>query len=70
MEPIRLTIERAGAPGAAAAVEDALRMVPGVLSARVQPHGNDVVVEAADNVDPEELIAAAQKAGFTATLAG
>jgi copper chaperone CopZ len=70
MEPIRLTIERAGAPGAATAVEEALRMVPGVVSVRVQPHGADVVVEAADNVDPEDLIAAAQKAGFVVTLAG
>jgi hypothetical protein len=70
MEPIRLTIERGDKPGAAAEVENALRMVPGVLSVRLQPHGADVVVEAADSVAPDELIAAARKAGYVATLSG
>ncbi len=69
MEPIRLEIPGLAA-GGADAVENALRMVPGVLSVRSDPAGHAVRVEAVENVKIEELIAAVQKAGYIATLAG
>lgn len=71
MQPVRLKIVEAGAGAAAGltAAENALRMVPGVLSARAEPaSGDEVRVEAADTLDPELLIEALQDAGFVATL--
>lgn len=69
MEPIRLEIAGLAA-GANEAVENALRTVPGVMSVRSDPAGNGVRIEAVDDIDVEELIAAVGKAGYIATLAG
>lgn len=69
MEPIRLKIEGMAASGSVEAVENALRMVPGVLSVR-PGSASDVIVEAAENVDPDDLVAAARKAGYIATPVG
>ena len=70
MEPIRLRLEGAASAGALRAVENALRTVPGVLSVRADPAGNEIHVSASESVDPDDLIKAAQKAGSVATLAG
>ncbi len=69
MEPIRLEIADLAA-GANEAVENAIRMVPGVMSVRADPAGNGVRVEAVENVKVDDLIAAVRKAGYIATLAG
>ena len=70
MQPIRLKIEDMASAGALQAVENALRIVPGVLSVRPDLAGNDVLVEAGESVDVDDLVAAVQKAGYVATLAG
>jgi copper chaperone CopZ len=51
-------------------VENALRLVPGVISVHADPAAHSVVVEAGDSVEIDELIAAVQKAGYIATLVG
>lgn len=69
MQPIRLKIEGTGATGAAEAVENALRTVPGVLRVRFLPgSASEVQVEVADSVDTELLVAAVLDAGYVATL--
>ena len=69
METIRLEI--AGyAAGSNEPIENALRMVPGVISVRGEPAGKGVRVEVSDTVTADELIAALSKAGYIATLAG
>ena len=70
MEPSRLILEGAPSVGALEAVENALRMVPGVMSVRADPAGKELHVSAAESVDPDELIKAAEKTGAIATLAG
>jgi len=70
MDPIRLSIEGMASAGGIDAVENAIRMVPGVVSVRADSSGTCVLVEAAENVHPDDLIAAALKAGYNATLAG
>jgi hypothetical protein len=70
MNPIHLLIQGLGSSGTLDAVEAALRMVPGVLSVRLDTTGRGVLVEAADTVEPENVIAALLKAGYVATLAG
>ena len=69
METIRLDIG-----GFAAAshegVENALRIVPGVMSVRADPDGRGVRVEVTDTVKADDLIAALFKAGYIATLSG
>ena len=69
METIRLEI--AGFAAAShEAIENALRMVPGVMSVRVDPAGRGVRVEVTDTVKADDLIAALGKAGYIATLSG
>ena len=70
MEPIRLQLEEPATAGALEAVENALRLVPGVMSVRADPAGNEIHVTAAESVDADDLIKAAQKTGAIATLAG
>ena len=70
MRPIRLTIEELSSPGSVDAVENALRLVPGVISVHADLADHDVVVEAGESVDIDVLIAAVQKAGYIATLVG
>jgi hypothetical protein len=70
MQPIRLTIEPTDAPGSPAVLEDALRLVPGVISVHAFPGGTELIVEAAVNVRSDDLIAAARKAGYIAVVAG
>jgi copper chaperone CopZ len=68
MEPIRLRLEGPASVGAMEAVENALRLVPGVISVRADPAAHEVHVTAAESVDADELIKAAQKTGAIATL--
>jgi len=70
MRPIRLTIEELSSPGSVDAVENALRLVPGVISVHADLVDHGVVVEAGESVDIDVLIAAVQKAGYIATLVG
>jgi copper chaperone CopZ len=71
VETTRLRIEGASALGGIAAVEEALRTVPGVLRVRADPAaGDEVLVEAADTLDPDALLKAAENAGFIVTIAG
>lgn len=70
MEPIRLSIEGLASAAAAQPAAEALRMVPGVISVRPDSSGNAVLVEAAEGVQADDLIAALLKAGFVATRAG
>ena len=70
MRPIRLTIQEIVSPGSVETVENALRLVPGVISVHADPAAHSVVVEAGDSVEIDELIAAVQKAGYIATLVG
>lgn len=69
MEPIRLEIAGLAA-GASEGVENAIRTVPGVMSVRADPAGHGVHIEAVEDIDVDEIIAAVQKAGYIATLAG
>ena len=68
MRPIRLTIRDLASPGTVDTVENALRMVPGVISVHADLADHSVVVEAAESVDVDMLVAAVQKAGYIATL--
>jgi copper chaperone CopZ len=70
MHPIRLTIQEIASPGSIDAVENALRLIPGVVSVHADPASRGVVVEAGASVDVDDLIAAVQKAGYIATLVG
>ena len=70
MRPIRLTIKDFSSPGSVEAVENALHLVPGVISVHADLAGHGVVVEAGESVDIDVLIAAVQKAGYIATLVG
>ena len=70
MRPIRLTIQEIASPGSVETVENALRMVPGVISVHADPPAHGVVVEAGDSIEIDDLIAAVQKAGYIATLVG
>jgi copper chaperone CopZ len=71
MEPVRLKIAGIGANADLVAVENALRLVPGVISVRAEPKSSDeVLVEAARTVDPEKLLAAVSDAGYIASLIG
>jgi DNA-binding transcriptional MocR family regulator len=70
MQPIRLTIQPTDAPGSPAVLEDALRLVPGVISVHAVPGGMELIVEAAASVRADDLIAAARKAGYIAVVAG
>jgi copper chaperone CopZ len=70
MKPTRLKIESMASTGGGETLEDALRLVPGVMSVRTEPGASDVLVEAAENVEPADLVAAAQKAGYVVVLAG
>jgi copper chaperone CopZ len=68
MEPIRLKIE--GLSLSLSAVETTLMLVPGVMSVQAEPDRRAVRVEAADSVTGDELVAALQKIGCVATVAG
>ena len=70
MRPIRLTIQDIASPGSVEAVENALRLVPGVISVHPDLAAHGIVVEAGESVDIDALIAAVQKAGYIATLVG
>jgi hypothetical protein len=70
MRPIRLRIEGPAAATRFAAVKDALALLPGVLGVSPEPDPREIRVEAADEIDPDKLIAALREAGVAATLAG
>lgn len=45
-------------------------MLPGVISVHTAPGSNEVIVDAAGSIGPDDLIAAARKAGYIAVVAG
>lgn len=70
MEPMRLKIENLSSAGSPMAVENALLLVPGVMRVHIDHKHREIRVEAGENVQPDELVAAAQKAGCVATVVG
>jgi hypothetical protein len=70
MEPIRLAVERMASAGPLEAMENALRTVPGVISVRTAPSGSEVLVEAVETIEPDDLVKAAQNAGYVVTIVG
>lgn len=70
MATMQLRVEGMDCGGCARAVEIALQTVPGVLRARVDLAGNTADAEVGDTVTPQQLIAAVEKAGFQAEIAG
>jgi hypothetical protein len=69
MEPIRIRIEHP--PGDSLdAAQNMIRTVPGVLSVRIEPGKQELLVEAADTVDPEEVLTAVRKSGVVGALIG
>jgi copper chaperone len=70
MEKVRLKIGGMGCQGCSMAVGGALRRVPGVKSAEVDLAGASAIVEYDEaQTGLEQLIAAVQQSGYTATLA-
>jgi copper chaperone CopZ len=71
MEPVRLKITGLGANADIAAVENALRTVPGVMNVSRDPKAPDQVrVEIAQSVRSDTLVQAVRDAGYTAVLIG
>ena len=70
MDVIRLDIFGIGAPGTPAGAEAAIREVAGVLSVHADPGGTSLEIHVAPTVTAAALIAAVERAGYVATLAG
>lgn len=68
-ETVRLHIEGMGCDGCVAAVEDALRKVPGVRRVTVDLAGAAADVELEGPMDSAPLLAAIDEAGYVASLA-
>lgn len=68
-ERIELVIEGMGCEGCVAAVEKALRAVPGVRTVAVDLEAGRAAVEH-DGTDPTALVRAVEKAGYDARPAG
>jgi copper chaperone CopZ len=70
MDIIRLQISGMSASGTPGGAEAALREVAGVLSVHAEVGGRSLDVHVAPSVTADELIAAVERAGYVATLAG
>jgi hypothetical protein len=70
MDVIRLDIAGTGAPGTPAGAEAVIRDVPGVLSVHARRDGRSLEIHVAPTVTAAALIAAVERAGYVATLAG
>ena len=70
MNTTRLSVDGLASGDGAAAIEHALQMVPGVIRVRPAPADRAIDVEAAETVTASDLIAAVEKAGYSASLAG
>jgi hypothetical protein len=70
MEPIRVNIVRPPTTGGIDAAANMIRTVPGVLSVRRGPGKDELLVEAADTVDPDDVLTAVEKTGAAASLIG
>ena len=70
MEPIRVNIEGPPTGASIEAAQNMVRTLPGVLSVRLEPGKNELVVEAAETVDPEDVLVAIRKVGATGSLVG
>jgi copper chaperone CopZ len=68
-EKFELVVEGMGCEGCVAAVEKALRAVPGVRSVRVDLAAGRATVEQ-EGADPAALLRAVEKAGYDARPAG
>lgn len=69
IETVEILVEGMGCEGCVAAVEKALRAVPGVRSVRVDLKAGRATVDQ-EGADPGALLRAVQKAGYDARLAG
>jgi copper chaperone CopZ len=70
MDVIRLKISGIAAAGTPFGAEAALREVAGVLSVHADPAGRSVEIHVAPTVTAAALIAAVERAGYVAVLAG
>lgn len=70
MNTTRLIVEGLTSGDGEAAIDHALQLVPGVIRVRAAPADRAVDVEAAETVTAADLIAAIEKAGYSASLAG
>ena len=68
-ETVRLMIEGMGCDGCVAAVDEALRTVPGVRHVRVDLAAGSAEVEAEAPVAAAPLVAAVDRAGYDAKVA-
>ena len=68
-EPVQLRIEGMGCDGCVVAVRQALEAVPGVLRADVDLDRATAAVATSAPVDPGDLVAAVDRAGYGATVA-
>ena len=68
-ELVRLRIEGMGCDGCVVAVRQALEAVPGVLRADVDLDRATAAVATSAPVDPGDLVAAVDRAGYGATVA-
>lgn len=70
MDVVRLDISELAGADNLAAIEAAIRTVPGVLSVHADPAGHAVDVHVAPTVTGDEIVAAVTRAGYVATIAG
>lgn len=70
MDVVRLELSELAAPDNLAAIEAAIREVPGVVSVHADPAGHAVDVQIAPTVTGDEIVAAVERAGYVATVAG
>ena len=70
MDVIRLDISGMSAPGTPAGAEAALREVAGVLAVHAEAGGRSLEIHVSPTVTAAALIAAVERAGYVATLAG
>ena len=68
-ETVKLRIEGMGCDGCVAAVDEALRKLPGVSQVRVDLAAGTAEVEAERSIDRAALVAAVDGAGYDARIA-
>ena len=70
MNTIRLAVQDMSCGGCVSSVQHAIQTVPGVISVRADLASKAVEVDAAATVTPSEVVAAVERAGYEAELAG
>lgn len=66
MDHVALRVEGLESPADAAQAEEALRKAPGVASVSIDPDGTAHVAYNPAQTNPDQLVAAVQRAGYTA----